>query len=67
MIHTETIELAAFLKWAQVSPTGGLAKRLITAGRVRVNGGVEHRRTRRVSEGDVITVGVHQLRVRREG
>ncbi len=62
-IHTDTIELTALLKWAQVAPTGGQAKRLIQEGQVSVNGHVETHRTRRVSVGDLITVGLHQFRI----
>ncbi len=64
-IYTETVELAALLKWAQLVPTGGQAKRLIEQGRVRVNGTVEHRRSRRVNVGDVIAVGDRSFTVAR--
>ncbi len=62
-IYTETVELAALLKWAQVVPTGGQAKRLIEQGRVQVNGTVEYRRSRRVHVGDVVAVGQQAFRV----
>ncbi len=62
-IYTETVELAALLKWAQVVPTGGQAKRLIEQGQVQVNGAVEHRRGRRVHVGDVVAVGQQTFRV----
>ena len=62
-IYTETVELAALLKWAQVVPTGGQAKRLIEQGQVQVNGAVEHRRSRRVHVGDVVAVGQQAFRV----
>ncbi len=64
-IHTETVELAALLKWAQVVSTGGQAKRLIEEGRVEVNGTVEGRRSRRLHPGDVVTVGGQALTVTR--
>ena len=44
------------LKLAGLASTGGLAKRLIQAGEVRVNGVVETRRKRRLQPGDVLEV-----------
>ena len=55
-IRTESIELAALLKWAQVVDSGGEAKQLIQGGRVRVNGEVERRRGRRIALGDHVEV-----------
>lgn len=62
-ISTEAIELAAFLKWAQVVETGGQAKRLIQSGQVAVNGGVERRRSRRLFSSDRVTVGAQTFEV----
>ncbi len=62
-IHTETIELAAFLKWAGVVTTGGQAKLLIEDGQVRVNGTVERRRGRRLFGGDVVECGNRAMTV----
>lgn len=62
-IETESIELAAFLKWAQVASTGGQAKVLVHAGRVKVNGQVERRRGRVLLPGDRVEVGVRVLEV----
>jgi len=67
VIFTDTVELAALLKWAQVVPTGGQAKRLIEAGRVQVNGTVERRRSRRVHVGDVVVIEGTVFRVERAG
>lgn len=53
-ITTETIDLAAFLKWAGVARTGGEAKRLIQEGRIRVNDRPERRRGRRLRPGDSV-------------
>jgi ribosome-associated protein len=55
-IHTATIELGQFLKWARVVQTGGQAKILIARGAVRVNGEVERRRRRTLRPGDVVEV-----------
>jgi len=45
------------LKLAGLAPTGGMAKRLIQAGEVLVNGQLETRRKRTLRPGDVISVG----------
>ncbi|MBM3450977.1 MAG: RNA-binding S4 domain-containing protein [Armatimonadetes bacterium] len=55
-IRGDSITLAAFLKWAGIASTGGMAKVLITSGRVRVNGEVEARRGRTIRPGDVVEV-----------
>ena len=47
-----TIELGKFLKWAGVVQTGGEAKILIQAGRVKVNDVIETRRGHKLVEGD---------------
>lgn len=51
-----TIELQQFLKWQGLVPSGGQAKVLIQSGRVRVNGQVETRRSRKLVDGDVVTI-----------
>lgn len=66
VIHTPEITLGALLKWAGVVATGGRAKAMIAAGRVRVNGQVERRRGRRIVPGDRVEIaGVGVLRVSR--
>src|SRR2546422_11146284 len=52
LIETKSVELAAFLKWAQAVGTGGQAKTLIQSGRVKVNGQVELRRGLALVPGD---------------
>ena len=51
-----TIELGKFLKWAGVVQTGGEAKILIQAGRVKVNDVIETRRGHKLVEGDRVFV-----------
>lgn len=51
------------LKLAGLAPTGGLAKRLIQAGEVRVNGQPETRRKRRLVPGDVIEVAGERFEI----
>lgn len=54
------------LKLAGLAPTGGLAKRLIQAGEVRVNGQPETRRKRRLVPGDVIEVAGERFEIELE-
>lgn len=51
-----TITLQSALQLAGMADTGGRAKLLIQAGRVRVNGAVETRRKRRLREGDEVAL-----------
>jgi len=53
-INTESINLDQFLKWAGLASTGGEAKVAITQGRVKVNGEVETRRSRKLKASDVV-------------
>ncbi len=62
-IRTASIELGAFLKWAQAVQSGGQAKALIQSGRIRVNGALERRRSRTLVPGDRVEVGARTLEV----
>ena len=53
----QTITLNDALKLSGLVRTGGEAKQLIQSGQVSVNGAVETRRKRRLSEGDVVNIG----------
>ncbi len=64
-IGTDTIELAALLKWGQVARSGGEAKQLIQAGRVRVNGTIERRRSRKLVPGDRVEINGDIILVRK--
>ena len=52
----DSLTLSAALKLSGQAATGGQAKMLIQAGRVRVNGAIETRRKRRVVAGDEIEI-----------
>lgn len=56
LINTETINLDKFLKWAQITSSGGEAKLLISDGLVKVNGNVETHRSKKLMIGDIIEV-----------
>lgn len=55
-IRTEFIRLDALLKFAGLCETGGIAKALIQAGEVRVNGEVCTARGKKLVPGDRVTV-----------
>ena len=55
-INTETIKLDQFLKWANIVETGGKAKILIQAGKIKVNGEIEKKRSFKLKSGDIITI-----------
>jgi ribosome-associated protein len=50
-----TIKLDQFLKWVGAVQTGGEAKLLIQAGKVKVNDEIETRRGRKLVEGDRVS------------
>lgn len=62
-IGTDSVELGAFLKWANVAQSGGAAKALVQSGRVKVNGQTERRRGRTLVPGDRVEVGRRALEV----
>ena len=53
-IHTDYIRLDALLKLAGMADTGGAAKDLIQAGKVRVNGEICTQRGRKLRPGDQV-------------
>ena len=52
LIQTETIELAQFLKLADLCQSGGEAKFAIQNGQVTLNGAPETRRSKKLHAGD---------------
>ncbi len=50
------INLTQVLKLAGFAQSGGAAKALIAAGRVRVNGEVEERKRRQMKAGDTVVI-----------
>ncbi len=58
------ITLGQALKAANVVGTGGEAKVLIQAGEIKVNGGIETRRGRKLRRGDIVEVGDEKLGIR---
>ena len=60
---TGTVRLGQFLKLAGVVGSGGEARELLAEGRVSVNGEVDDRRGRQLSDGDVVGLGGREWRV----
>ena len=65
-IHTEFIRLDAFLKFCNLTESGGLAKQLIQEGEVRVNGLVCLQRGKKLRPGDTVTLTGRSVRVTEE-
>lgn len=65
-INSEFIKLDQFLKWAEVSSTGGESKSLIIDGKIKVNGTVEFARGKKLREGDVVEVLGNQYKIVQE-
>ncbi|MGL4307569.1 S4 domain-containing protein YaaA [Cetobacterium sp. SF1] len=55
-ISTEYIKLDQFLKWVGIADTGVMAKDMILAGEVLVNGEIEERRGKKLYPGDMVEV-----------
>ena len=62
-IRDESIRLGQALKLAGLAGSGGEARALIEAGRVRVNGELETRRGRQLRRGDVVALGGEAVRI----
>lgn len=65
-INSEFIKLDQFLKWAEVSSTGGESKSLIIDGKIKVNNTVEFARGKKLREGDIIEVLGEKYKIVRE-
>ncbi len=55
-IHTETIQLDQFLKWAGAAESGGQVKEMVSAGMVEINGVTVSERRKKLQPGDVVAV-----------
>lgn len=63
-IYSEYIKLDAFLKFCGAVGTGGEAKLRITDGEVCVNGAVCTQRGKKLRDGDCVTIGADEYRVK---
>ena len=66
-ITTEFIKLDAFLKFANVAETGGMAKELVENGEVTVNGQVCEMRGKKLRPGDTVEALGQRFKVTAEG
>lgn len=66
-IHTPFIKLDQFLKLANVYGSGGEAKELIQSGKVLVNGEIEVRRGKKLTDGDTVSFQKDDYLVRQDG
>lgn len=55
-IHTATIQLDQFLKWAGTVDSGGQAKQMVADGMVTVNGVTVSERRKKLQPGDIVAV-----------
>ena len=62
-LRGEHITLDALLKATGVASSGGLAKALVAAGRVQVNGQTELRKTFKIRAGQVVALAGVRIRV----
>ena len=60
-LEGEYIELHNLLKLLALAPSGGIAKAMVAAGEVRVDGEVETRKTRKLRVGQVVRVGEEEI------
>lgn len=66
-IHTPYIKLDQFLKLANICSSGGDAKELIQSGMVLVNGEIEVRRGKKLTDGDTVRYQKDDYLVRQDG
>jgi len=64
---TGLVRLGQLLKLAGAVESGGQAREVLAAGEVQVNGEVDERRGRQLSDGDVVELGGRSWRVLVEG
>lgn len=62
-LDREFIELNQLLKLAGLCDSGGAGKMLVAAGKVRVDGQVELRKTCKIRAGQVVRIGDIEIRV----
>ena len=53
-IYAEPVELCKLLKFENLVASGGEAKMVISSGLVKVNGQIETRKRKKISNGDVV-------------
>jgi len=59
----EFITLDSLLKLLSIAPSGGIAKMMVAAGEVEVNGELELRKTRKLRAGDVVRLQDEEIHI----
>jgi ribosome-associated protein len=62
-LRGDFVELHALLKLLALAPSGGMAKAMIAAGAVSVDGQTETRKACKIRTGQVVRVGEDEVRV----
>lgn len=62
-LEGEFIELHTLLKLLALASSGGVAKAMVAAGDVTVDGEVETRKTRKIRVGQVVRVGDEEIAI----
>lgn len=65
-LEGEYVELNQLLKLCGLCDSGGAGKALVASGAVRVDGGVESRKTAKIRAGQAVVLGDVEVRVRAE-
>ena len=65
-INTDIIELYKVLKLEGLCSSGGEAKLVIADGKVKVNGEIETRKRKKISNGDLIQFSGEQISIRQK-
>jgi len=64
IISGDTVELFKLLKFEGLASSGGEAKMLIDAGKVRVNGATETRKRKKLESGDIVEFDGESMLIR---
>lgn len=65
-LNAEFVELNQLLKLAGICDSGGAGKTLVASGEVKVDGKTELRKTCKIREGQVVSLGDVRIRVGRD-
>jgi ribosome-associated protein len=67
VISSDTVELFKLLKFEGLASSGGEAKMLIDAGKVKVNGDTETRKRKKLRSGDIVEFDGENMLIRTAG
>jgi len=61
ILEYEPVELYKILKFSGLLPSGGIAKKVVESGEVKVNGKIETRKRKKMIAGDIIEYNGQRL------